>query len=1593
MEDLTHKISKSGFTIRETKSKEDEVLNISTSIFVTNFPEKFSAKDLWESCSLYGTVIDSYIPNRRANTGKRFGFVRFIKAHDVERLINNLCTIWIGSFKLHANIAKFQRPPVNKNVSQSPKQNQYSTNPKEHSKVSGLKRNNYSYAYDVQTGSHHHFVRDDKPAIVLEESCINQREFTLAVMGKVKEFGSLSNLKLALANEGFENILLRYLGGYWVMTEFHSTDTKKKFMANVGVSSWFSIIQQASNDFLIDERVTWVDLEGIPLKVWSLKTFERIASKWGELLFVEDQKESCFSRKRICIKTKFQKNILESFKIINSGKVFWVRASEAYGWVPDFVEEEESDCDTDEEASEGEVQENNVSPHNLATMEGDSDGEEIPNNIPKQTQPQVHQEVLKDNKSGERNKNNDIKDKRVHTNNLSTRNVKEAREESVCSGHFKHTEIPHSGGSIIQVMDDLVKIGATMGYNMEGCIKNIKDIIGILCTWDPRVFRKDNATISDYFVLLRGVWLSNGKQTLIIAIYAPQELSEKEMLWEYLLPVIRNWSGVVMFEGSFPWGSPFTWSHKSGAKMSKLDRFLVSKRFIMEHPGVSAVTLDRYISDHRPILLRDSQINYGPIPFHFFHSWFEFIGFDELVETTWNEYHHRDTNAIRYLNKKLKHLKGHIHAWIHSKKDLNSNQKKNLKAELATIDDILDKDKEGDENSKYYHGILNKKRSQLAIRGVLVDGIWIENPTDVKQEFLSHFKNRFDLPVTPRICLDMDFPNVLSHEQQNDVVAAVGYFFQYGDFPKGGNPCFIALIPKVSDANMVKDFRPITLIGSVASGLHINMNKSKLLGIAVDTKLVDQAANKIGCTTIKTPFSYLGSTVGRNMSQINSWEEIIRKVESRLSIWKLKTLSIGGRLTLLKSVLGSIPIYHMSLFKVPKTVLHRLEAIRCCFFHGKDSNSRKPTWLKWNKILASKEKGGLGVSSFFSLNKALICKWVWRFCSQNSSLWAKIWIDIVREVHALRHLDSVATMLSRDHFSQAFRRAPRGGKDKSQLNALSSDMGGVLLSNMSDRWTWTLEGLGEFSVASLRRLIDKHILPDVASKTRWIFKVPIKINIHAWKVKLDGLPTRLNISKRGILIDSFLCPSCETAVESSSHTFFQCKIATDLLRMITRWWNVPYVDISSYEEWLEWFKNLCLQSKYKQLFEGVCYIAWSAHYELDVSKLSNVDQDSRANERHPMLERGNYIPWESRFRSFLDNKLEEGERMWNSFQNGPYVRPMISDQDGAVNINAKEGESLESVYERLTMLVNIMDHNNVRPIPVSNNTKFLNCLQLEWSKYVTMVRHNQAGETVSYDMLYDSLVQFEPRVLASKAKKAAKNHDPLALIAHSHASSSQSYANSSYLPQPYYVTHPSSVVDYEDEYQGELQGDSQEDKLTTAMMMVELTYKPRMQVMVEMVIRMQGDKAGIKRLMQEMEMMTAIRLFSLFYELSQLWERQIEQMLLAMKDEARSNLNSEENDFMLDTSYGEETMEELTAAVMLMARIQPTDGNAETLSSYDAKAVSENHERLKKAIAAQQKMYDGEKLHSAKLIIDSQDSEETLEDAEESRLKMRNKMV
>ncbi|GKD95008.1 RNA-directed DNA polymerase, eukaryota, reverse transcriptase zinc-binding domain protein, partial [Tanacetum coccineum] len=152
---------------------------------------------------------------------------------------------------------------------------------------------------------------------------------------------------------------------------------------------------------------------------------------------------------------------------------------------------------------------------------------------------------------------------------------------------------------------------------------------------------------------------------------------------------------------------------------------------------------------------------------------------------------------------------------------------------------------------------------------------------------------------------------------------------------------------------------------------------------------VSNMAKLIGCGVAKFPLKYLGVPVGCNMARCSSWNAIIQKFSNKLSLWKARLLSVGGRLTLLKAVLGNLPTYYMSIYMMPSHVQNKLESIHNSFFIGVDQGEKKITWIKWKKCMASKKLGGLGIGSIYGLNIGLLFKWIWRFLSNPSDLWAR----------------------------------------------------------------------------------------------------------------------------------------------------------------------------------------------------------------------------------------------------------------------------------------------------------------------------------------------------------------------------------------------------------------------------------------------------------------------------------------------------------------------------------------------------------------------------------------------------------------------------
>nr|GEX03912.1 RNA-directed DNA polymerase, eukaryota [Tanacetum cinerariifolium] len=858
------------------RSNFDYTQSISKSFFVTNFPDNTIARDLWEVCNGYGTVVDVFIPNRKSKSGKRFAFVRFFKVENVDRLVANLCTLWIGRMHLYANVVRYDRPPLN-----SPRPN---AAPRLSAKSVPRPAANGASSYVSALKGNPNTINHTSlaPAQVLDEECLVERDLENFVLGEVKDFSSINNLYSLRSKEGFQHI----------------------------------------------------------------------GSRWGEMLELEENEDDNFARKRICIRTKQEDNILEKFKIIVRGKIFVVRAKELFVWSPSFKGVKDGEFFSDDDSVYGE-EENNIDlskKENLAD-EDESDIKGVSETVFGEEDNPLDQEPIQ-------NLSPNVKENSSNPFNLinliNKQDKGEANSELESSLRFPlgftHADqgTPGLGSK------------AKKEWIKELSNKHKVDFLSIQETKTDHISDMD----------IKSLWV----KILMIAIYAPQSSTSKRLLWNFLSSLIGRWDGQFMVMGYF----------------NENIRIWVNDYRKMQYGH-----LEDLRSKPRDI---DTVLDQGGAN-------------DDILQ--------RRVEIVKKLHD------------INSANARDNMQKAKIKWAI-----------EGDKNSKFFHGIINRKRANLAIKGVMEDGEWVDDPYRVKEEFRLHFANRFRTPGVTRYKLNYTFPNKLSLDQLgilesmvskdevrdavwgygenkspgpdgfsfeffrkfwdivcSDLFEAVKWFFDYSSFPRGCNSSFIALILKNQDPKFVNDYRSISLIGSLykaydsirrdfledvliafgfgpkwyswisgylsssmasvllnvmeslhlsvskdieagifkgikidsslnlshlfyaddavfigewssfnfsgipnillcfslLSGLSINLNKSNLIGVGVRPEVVKVVADSLGCLSMKAPFKYLGVMVGGNCSFFQAWEDVIEKIKARLLNWKLKTLSVGGR--------------------------------------------------------------------------------------------------------------------------------------------------------------------------------------------------------------------------------------------------------------------------------------------------------------------------------------------------------------------------------------------------------------------------------------------------------------------------------------------------------------------------------------------------------------------------------------------------------------------------------------------------------------------------------------------------------------------------
>jgi len=221
---------------------------------------------------------------------------------------------------------------------------------------------------------------------------------------------------------------------------------------------------------------------------------------------------------------------------------------------------------------------------------------------------------------------------------------------------------------------------------------------------------------------------------------------------------------------------------------------------------------------------------------------------------------------------------------------------------------------------------------------------------------------------------------------------------------------------------------------------------------------------------------------------------------------------------------------------------------------------------------------------------------------RTTKFWEDAWVmdkplkDIYTRVFRL-DMDSEASVADRKHWNVTdgwWRRPPRGGVETQQWDSIKALIEEFMFSQNEDKWAWMGDSSGEFSVASARSMIDKGTLIVGNAPTRWISHVPIKVNVFLWKLCLDKLPTRWNLSRRGMDIPTIRCVICGDMNETGDHIVMCCSMAKEIWSLVERWWSISIPIMHSVNEIFIWLDNVKISLKCKQALKVVVTaVAWT----------------------------------------------------------------------------------------------------------------------------------------------------------------------------------------------------------------------------------------------------------------------------------------------------------------------------------------------------------------------------------------------------------------
>ncbi|KAL8153581.1 hypothetical protein V2J09_011341 [Rumex salicifolius] len=176
-----------------------------------------------------------------------------------------------------------------------------------------------------------------------------------------------------------------------------------------------------------------------------------------------------------------------------------------------------------------------------------------------------------------------------------------------------------------------------------------------------------------------------------------------------------------------------------------------------------------------------------------------------------------------------------------------------------------------------------------------------------------------------------------------------------------------------------KDALSCSIVSSLKSKIYVSHNTAD--------EIVEQIKNASGMQVTDDLGLYLGIPLLHKAIGKDTFESLLEKINSRLSVWRGRYLSLAGRITLAKAVISSIPVYFMAVLPLPVSTCEKIDKVMLSFIWGGSEMSRKMHMV--DDITKPMEFGGLGIKRMEELNLALFGKLAWRFLHAREELWAR----------------------------------------------------------------------------------------------------------------------------------------------------------------------------------------------------------------------------------------------------------------------------------------------------------------------------------------------------------------------------------------------------------------------------------------------------------------------------------------------------------------------------------------------------------------------------------------------------------------------------